>query len=248
MSILGWISLVFLSFVAFIVWQLCVRPLPRLFDWLGLRYENRDPLWLRVKELLATKAKEHRLPCPELLVLPEFSPNALVLHDLGGKTYVVLSEGLIRSLSAEELETAICMCLAQAYQPGRMMQTSVALLMVPIVRLVQSNHMIFQVLFFPFISLFSRLVSRPKQVFKTDTLVAEWTNPHRVAQVLQKLNVASRKISLRRWNLALDHLYLLSPTIIEEAPFWALPNQPTVDERRDNLLRATACESSVSLS
>ena len=49
MSILGWIILVFLSGVAFLVWQLCVKPLPRLFDWLGLRYEKRDPLWLRVK-------------------------------------------------------------------------------------------------------------------------------------------------------------------------------------------------------
>ena len=180
-------------------------------------------------------------------MLPEFSPNALVLHDLGGKTYVVLSEGLIRSLSAEELETALCLCLAQAYQPGRVMQTCVALLVVPVVRLVQSNHMIFQVLFFPFLSLFLRLVARPKQVFKTDLLVAEWTNPHRVAQVLQKLYVASRKTTLRRWNLALDHLYLLSPTIIEEGPFWAMPNQPSVEERRENLLRSSACETTVSL-
>ncbi len=217
-----------------------------LLRWLSARREWNDPLWARVEAQLLELARRQRVATPEFSILPEFSPNALVLVRPGGKRHFLLSEGLVRVLSNGELEAVLALCLAQSGQRTRSVQTNCALLLFPLARFVYKLPQSLQTLIYPWFTFLQRLLAGPAVCTYSDRLAAEWVGPHRVAAALQRLSVLARKLPPQRWNIALDPLFLISPTILDGGPFWLFPSQPSVEKRRD-LVLALSCESSVSL-
>lgn len=232
---------------ALLIWKWRSYAFRSLLNWLGARRDWNDPLWARVTALLTSVARKQRVPVPALAVLPEFSPNALVLTAPGGGRYFLLSEGLVRSLSNEELEAALALCLAQGQQRSRALQTYLALALFPLARLLGILPPAFQPLFFPWFALAHRCVTGPSACGGADRLAAEWVGAHRVAASLQKMAALARKIPLQRWNMALDSLFLLSPTVLDGGPIWLFPAQAPVEKRREQVL-SLACESPASLS
>lgn len=236
-------ALVLVLLVAYLRWVSPVRLLHRL----DARPMDKGPVFRNVIELAGRIARRQRVPAPSLWVLPEFSPNALVLRPGGKNVYIALTEGLVRALSGEELEAALALCLAHGNQKGRTRQTWVAAFFFPLAKMVQGYPLPAQLLLSPVLSFTLRLAVRPSQFFLADEGAAQFSTGWRVAAVLQKLSVMARKIPLGRWNLALDSLFLVSPLTLEETPLWSFLAQPSVDRRRENLLRSAACERAPSL-
>lgn len=227
---------------AFFAFYLKLSSLSAVLEWTHARPCPRDPLWTQVKELLSEIAREQRVACPEIMVLPEFSPNALVLS--GKKSYILLSDGMVRSLSKSELQAALSLSLTYSQFRGSWILTRVGLLMFPLANTLQTSPLVIQYLFFPVLSLLMRIWVRPEAVKKADLKAAKQVGTHEIIAVLQKLSVLGRKIPVRRWNIALDHLFLLSPLVLEKDPLWLFPSQPSIEQRRQFLV---TCESAPSL-
>lgn len=233
-------ALILLAFLY--AWYLGWLALPKLLQRLEANPAQRqEPIWLQVQERLEAVAARYRVAVPELRVLPEFSPNALLARR-GSKAYVVLSEGLVRTLSGEELDAALALCLAHVYARGRSVHTLVALALFPFAQFLQSYPFVFQFLFSPPFTFLLRLASSPRKVMHADLDAAQQVDRFRIAAMLQKVSVLARKIPLERWNLALDSLFLVSPLALESQPFHFYFLQPSVKERRACLLGPEACE------
>lgn len=228
--------------LGFLVLFLKISSFSSVLGWLHAKPCPSDPLWRQVKELLFEISREQRVEMPELLVLPEFSPNAIVLRK--SKSYILISDGMIRALSREELQATLSLLLAYSRVRGGWLQTRLAFLLFPLANAIQSGPLITQYLFFPIFSLFLRIWVRPEAVKKADQKAAQQVGAHQVAAALQRLSVLGRKIPVRRWNIALDHLFLLSPLVLERDPLWIFPSQPSIDQRREFLV---TCESAGSL-
>lgn len=233
-----------LLFVACLyAWYLGWLALPRLLRHLEANpAQRREPIWLQVQERLEQVSAAYRVKVPELRVLPEFSPNALLARR-GSAAYVVLSEGLVRTLSGEELDAALALCLAHVYASGRSRHTLVALALFPFAQFLQKYPFIFQFLFSSPLTFLLRFAASPARVLNADLLAARQADRFKIAAMLQKISVLARKIPLERWNLALDSLFLVSPLTLESQPFHFYFLQPSVRERRARLLGADACES-----
>lgn len=241
---------VFLAFavlipVAIVFYLRWVSPV-RLLAAMGARPGDRSPVWRNVRQRLADVSKRHRVPAPQLWVLPEFSPNALILRP-GKKIHLALTEGMVRALSDDELDCALSLCLAHGYQRGRWVQTWIACLFFPVAQWIQGYPLPAQLLLSPVLTCLLRGAIRPTFFLKADRSAAEFQSQWRVAAALQKLSVMGKKIPLRHWNLALDSLFLVSPMALDETPLWAFQAQPTIEVRRRRLLESAACESAVSL-
>jgi Zn-dependent protease with chaperone function len=194
-----------------------------------------------------TVAHRQRMRLPTLWILPEFTPNALILRSSRGRLHVALTEGLVRTLSGEELDSALALCLTHGYQRGRVWQTWVASFFFPITRLVQGYPLPAQFLLAPLFSLLLRMAAGPGRFFRSDLDAAHHQTALSVAASLQKLSVLGTKIPLRNWNMALDSLFLVSPMALDESPFWVFLSQPSVEQRRARLLSGLSCENSPAL-
>jgi Zn-dependent protease with chaperone function len=73
-------------------------------------------------------------------------------------------------------------------------------------------------------------------VFKADRRAVAWSRGPELAQALQKLSSLLRKLPMQRWNLAFDHLYLLSPMQMESAGIPFITTQPPMPQRLRKLL------------
>jgi Zn-dependent protease with chaperone function len=91
------------------------------------------------------------------------------------------------------------------------------------------------------------LAAPPSIVRSADKKAEERGDALVVAAALQKMAVLARKIPLRRWNIALDPLFLLSPLALDGGPFWVFLSQPSVEERCEALLTGATCESAAGL-
>lgn len=221
---------------------------PRLLRWMnGRPLDDNSPVWQNVRLRLAEACKRHRVPVPHLWILPEFSPNALILRPWGGRVYLALTEGLVRALSEEELDCALSLCLAHGNQRGRSFQTCVGSIFFPLARIVQGYPLPAQILLSPVLNALLRLAIGPSHFLKADLAAANFQTQWRIAAALQKLSVMGRKIPLRHWNLALDSLFLVSPLALDETPFLSFLAQPSVEARRRQLLERPTCESAASL-
>jgi Zn-dependent protease with chaperone function len=224
-------------------WYLGWLALPRLLRRLEANPAQRqEPIWLQVQERLEQVSASYRVRVPELRVLPEFSPNALLVRR-GRSAYVVLSEGLVRTLSGDELDAALALCLAHVYARGRSRHTLMALALFPFAQFLQSYPFVFQFLFSPPLTFLLRVAASPGRVIGADFSAARQVDKYRIAATLQKVSVLARKIPLERWNLALDSLFLVSPLALESQPFHFYFLQPSVRERRARLLGPDSCES-----
>lgn len=229
------IILLALVLVLIAAWILWYSSLKRLWAWLGARPVGHFPVWRQVNERLGELARRERLPVPQLYILPEFAPNALILHGRRG-VRLALSEGLLRALTTEELDSVLVLCLAHSRRPRRRLQTWLALQLCPLARLLQSYPLPLQIIFAPWLTILLRFVSPRSGVFHSDAKVGSREDALTVAAALQKMAVLGRKIPFRQWNFALDSLFLVSPLTLDGGPFWVFLTQPTVEERRQKLL------------
>ena len=231
--------------VAHVAWHARLR---RLFAWLGARPVGLFPVWKQVKARLEELSRRERLPAPGLWILPEFSPNALVVRSLRGDAHVALSEGLLRSLSAAELDALLVLCLAHAYSPRRRFQTFLSQQLLPLARIIQGYPAALQLLLAPTLTFLLRLANPQSAVLASDSRLRSREEALVVAAALQKIAVLGRKIPLKQWNFALDPLFIVSPLTLDGAPFWLFLSQPPVELRRERLLGGAApCESAPSL-
>jgi Zn-dependent protease with chaperone function len=233
--------------VAYCAWNLRLK---LLWAWLGARPAGQFPVWKQVSVRLEELSRRERLPVPALWILPEFSPNALILKSRGG-VEIALSEGLLRSLEAAELDAVLVLCLAHGHRSRRRMQTLLSLLLFPVARWLQGLPAAFQLLLSPSLTFLLRLASPQAGVLSCDSKVSRRREEAlAVAAALQKMAVLGRKIPLKQWNFALDPLFLVSPLTLDGAPFWLFLSQPSVELRRERLLGyrgGSPCESVPSL-
>ncbi len=235
----------FAFLLGYIVW---ISRLNRLLARLGARPVNHySGVWKQVRGRLAELARNERLPEPELWILPEFSPNALVLRSRKGAK-LVLTEGLLRSLNSDELDAILLLCLIHAHQPRRIVQSWVSLLLFPIARILQSYPVALQLLLAPSLTFLLRIVSTEASILRGDARMRRRGDALVVAAALQKMAVLGRKVPLKHWNFALDPLFIVSPLSLEGAPFWYFLSHPAIELRRARLLGGSEpCESSPSL-
>jgi len=230
-------------FTAWVLWNSNVK---RLWGWLGARAVGHYPVWRQVNARLFELSRRERLPCPQLFILPEFSPNALVLRTRKG-VKLALSDGLLRALTAEELDAILVLCLAHGFRPWRRLQTFLVMQLFPFARFLQTYPLLVQVVLAPWLTFLLRAVSPKSGVLRTDSKVIRREEALKAAAALQKIAVLGRKIPFRKWNFALDSLFLISPLTLDGGPFWVFLSQPSVEARRENLLGSAACESAPSL-
>ncbi len=242
------IILLCILFVCLAAWVLWHASLPRLWKWLGARPVKHFPVWRQVKERLAELSRQERVPEPSLWILPELSPNAIVVRQRG--VHVALSEGLLRSLEAPELDAVLLLCLAHGRGRSRRLQTVLALQLLPFARYLQSFPLPIQVFLAPWLTILLRAVSRPASVLRSDQKGTAPGHGLAVAAALQKMAVLGRKIPFRTWSFALDPLFLISPLVLDGGPYWVFLSQPTVEERRRRILDSAlgpTCESAAGL-
>ena len=219
----------------------------RILRSLSARPLDQSSVQRNIRARMGTLAHRQRMPLPTLWILPEFTPNALLLRSSRGRLHVALTEGLVRTLSGEELDSALALCLTHGHQRGRLWQTWVASFFFPIPRLVQGYPLPAQFLLAPLFSLLLRIAAGPGRFFRSDLDAAQHQSALSVAALLQKLSVLGKKIPLRNWNMALDSLFLVSPMALDESPFWVFLAQPSVERRREKLLTGLSCENSPAL-
>jgi len=219
----------------------------RLLRRIGARLAGDEAEWRQVHGRLAEVARRHRAPVPELWVLPEFSPNALILSPRPGALIVALTEGLVRSLSAEELDCVLSLSFTHGHQRGRVLHTWMCGAFYPLAAAIQSYPLAAQLLLSPVLALPIRMLARPAKTFRADQSATAYQSQWVIAASLQKLAVVGRKVPIKQWNLAMDSLFLLSPLALEDAPLWSPIAQPSVEARRRGLLGPSACESRPSL-
>jgi|GEM_PF-4573175 len=240
------VILILLTLAAISAWVFWHSSVKRLWAWLGARPVGHFPVWRQVRARLEELAHRERLPIPQLYILPDFSPNALVLKTFSG-VKLALSEGLLRSLSNEELDAVLVLCLAHGARKRRGLQTWLSLQLFPFARFLQSYPMPVQVILAPWLTFILRVVSPQAGVLRSDSKVVLRAEALTAAAALQKMAVLGRKIPFRHWNFALDSLFLISPLTLDGGPFWVFLSQPSIEIRRANLLGSTACESAASL-
>jgi Zn-dependent protease with chaperone function len=241
------ISIFLFLLAAWVAWN---SSLPRLWKWLGARPAGQFPVWRQVRERLEEVARRERIATPRLWILPDFSPNALVLRTRKRRIHIALTEGLLRSLEEEELEAILLLCILHGAGARRRLQTAIALQIFPFARLLQSYSVGIQLFFTPWFSVLLRLVGSPSAVLRADRKGLSPKEALVVAAALQKMAVLGRKIPLRLWNIALDSLFLISPLVLDGGPFWIFLSQPSLEQRRQNLMALElppACESTAGL-
>ena len=243
-------KLIFLAVfgVLLAAWALWQSSLPRLWKSLSARPVGHFPVWRQVRERLEELARQERIPAPGLWILPEFSPNALVLRRRG--VQIALTEGLLRSLDSDELDAVLMLCLAHGESRRRSLQTALALQLMPFAKLLQTYPLPIQIFLAPWITVLLRAVSAPSATLRCDRKGTSRGEALVVAAALQKMAVLGRKIPFRGWNFALDPLFLISPLKLDGGPFWVFLTQPSVEERRQHLLKwdiSTTCESPAGL-
>lgn len=220
----------------------------RILRSLSARSLDQSSVQRNIRSRMISVAHRQRMRMPILWILPEFTPNALILRSSRGRLHVALTEGLVRTLSGEELDSVLALCLTHGYQPGRIWQTWVGAFFFPLTRLAQSYPLPAQFLLAPLFSLLLRMAAGPGRFFRSDLDAAQHQTALLIAATLQKLSVLGAKIPLRNWNMALDSLFLVSPMALDESPFWVFLSQPSVEQRRERLLAGLSCENSPALS
>lgn len=213
-------------------------------DWLDAYTGSSNELWQNVEDRLKELSRRVRVDTPELFILPELSPNAFVFHGLQQQRgAIALTEGLLHTLTAAELEAILCLCLARYKHRNAKTASFLAACILPFCRGLDFLPRGFSFIFTPFLQMIFYRVSSPRKIFEMDAEAQKLLKEGKdLAAALQKMAVLSRKIPLRRWNLAFDHLFLVSPLQLQEDLLRFFPQYPSVDERREKILiRTLAC-------
>jgi Zn-dependent protease with chaperone function len=198
--------------------------------------------------LVEELARLVRQPKPKIFLISEFSPNVILLSRFRSPLELVISDGLLRAFTEEELRALILLSLCQGNGSGRWLHTRLVAAIFPLTKRLQRFSLFSQFLVAPTICSFFWFFTSSAKVAKTDALAAQVMAGWKIAAALQKLSVLGRKITWKRWDLSLDSLYLVSPLVLEGGPLATFVPQPSIEERRAFLLQSTACETAASLS
>ena len=223
--------LLFLAIVISRIWGITW-----LLGWLRPRTVEEKAEYGEIAQILEITAKRVRMDAPELGFFSDFAPNGLTLSGFDKKNKILVSEGLVRLLSEKEWETYFFLCLGLLRQRARVGQSWLALFLFPVSKWVFKCPPWLQFLLAPALSAWIRLFTGRRAIFRADRFASDWVGPERVASLLQKINATSHKYPMEKWNFALDHLFMVSPTVNTEGPYWFFGSQPSVDARRKRLL------------
>ncbi len=183
-------------------------------------------------EILERLAARTGLPMPRVYILPEEAPNAFATGRNPKHAAVAVTQGILRLLSAEELEGVLAHELSHVKNRdiliGSVAATLAAAVMVlahmarwaaifgtggrddrdgpsPIVLLVSA-------VLAPFAAALIQLAVSRSREFQADASGAEMTrNPYGLANALQKLDDASRRIPMVSAGPASSHLFIVKP-------------------------------------
>jgi len=228
--------------VSFFLYQ---RAANWVLDWLDAYNVSHSEAWQNIELRLAILAKKARIALPSLYILPEFSPNAMVLsHGYGrSKYFIVLTEGLINTLTHKELDAVLCLCLAQTQSSFVKQGAVLSFLAYPFCWFLESLPRGFWFFFAPLLRGFLNFLTRPQKILEIDKEAQKLLGSGaELAAALQKIAILSKKMPLRRWSLAFDHLFLVSPLQMQSEALCFFPKQPSIAERREKILaRTLAC-------
>ncbi len=183
-------------------------------------------------EILERLTARTGLPMPRVYILPEEAPNAFATGRNPQHAAVAVTQGILRLLSAEELEGVLAHELSHVKNRdiliGSVAATLAAAVMVlahmarwaaifgtggrddrdgpsPIVLLVSA-------ILAPFAAALIQLAVSRSREFQADASGAEMTrNPYGLANALQKLDDASRRIPMVSAGPASSHLFIVKP-------------------------------------
>jgi len=183
-------------------------------------------------EILERLTARTGLPMPRVYILPEEAPNAFATGRNPQHAAVAVTQGILRLLSAEELEGVLAHELSHVKNRdiliGSVAATLAAAVMVlahmarwaaifgtggrddrdgpsPIVLLVSA-------VLAPFAAALIQLAVSRSREFQADASGAEMTrNPYGLANALQKLDDASRRIPMVSAGPASSHLFIVKP-------------------------------------
>ncbi|NUM87999.1 MAG: hypothetical protein HUU37_02230 [Bdellovibrionales bacterium] len=204
---------------------------------MGARPFPPSALWNEVRGRAEAMAYSYRIPAPRVFFLPEYAPNAMILRDGAGAPILVVTEGLVQTLNHEELDAVLSFCMAQWRQKGFRRAVLLSLFFYPVLEVLEKLPRVFWFLFTPLISAAIRLVYRRKRVNRSDDEVVRRGLGKSYLAALQKMTVMARKLPMRQWSLAFDHLFVVAPLVAERFPFPILDAQPPVAERIERILR-----------
>lgn len=205
---------------------------------MGARPVPSSALWREVRGRAAAVAYSYRIPNPRMFYLPEYAPNAMMLRDGTGCPVLVVTEGLVQVLNHEELDAVFSFCMAQWRQKGFRRTVLLSLFFYPVLELLEKLPKVFWFVFTPMISAVIRLAYRRKRVIRADAEVVRRGRGPNYHAALQKMTVMARKLPMRGWSLAFDHLFVVSPLVAERFPFPILDAQPAVAERLERIVQA----------
>lgn len=197
-----------------------------------------DLFWLEVDARVKSLAIKARVPKPEIFVVREFAANVLVLPMRGNCGIIVMSEGLIHSLTGSELDAVLASCLAQLKLRDFRYAAFVALCFSPLYKFLSFLPMWLGFILFQVPAFIMRLFMRKKRFFKADQWALRLNiDPRDMVAALQKLSALAMHLPPRNWTYFVDHLFWVSPMQTRLGVLHLFPTHPTVDARIEKILK-----------
>lgn len=186
-------------------------------------------------------ARRARLTKPELAIVEDFSPNALVLK-MPRADYIVLTRGALQSLSTSELEGILALCLARLRSRERFRSQLAFALAYPLARGGELAPEPFRFILNTAAAASVRLILSVNRWYQADLLASEIASrPDAVASGLRRMTALSHRVPLQNRSFATDHLWVIGCQ--EEDWIGAAgTTHPPVEERVRRLLdRSLSC-------
>lgn len=198
----------------------------------------RQGRWINLYKVLERLSRRAQVPCPRIYVVEDFSPNAFAIGGFGKKHSIVLTDGLLQIMNAEELEGVLCLCLAQLKLRGFRSSPIISLLVLPWSFIFRKFPMGFGVLLESSLVGWVRIFVRPERMYRADEFAAQiLQKPAVLASAIRKMSNLSRRVPLAEQNIALDHLYLV-PTL-KDSLFTKEATHPQPELRIQRLLSSS---------
>lgn len=217
----------------------------------GRAMEGQDPWGLA--QIVTLIAKRARMPNPHIIVLPESAAQAISVGRSWKSGTLIFTEGLLESLSQEELEAAVAYLLATIRRQDTLilgMASSfcgfamfISQKLDALTRVILGSRKEFDsflshpftYMISPFVFPILRLVVSSATYYSADAQAAEYLgDPRRIAQVLWKLN-SYRSTKPFSAPASMAHLFIVNPLTTSGLGRY-FQAQPSVEKRIKKLL------------
>jgi heat shock protein HtpX len=205
--------------------------------------EGRDP-WglLSLVDELSQKAK---IPTPQVFLIPTESPTVLSVGRNWSNGKVLVSTGLIKKLSKDEMKAAIAHQIVSIRRLNTLSFTVGGVFSEVFLRIVatfdrifthrrKKQSGVFEALLSPLTSVFVRGAANKGNYFETDKAAASLIeNPESLAKVLFKLRSYSQTVPYQTppW---ISHMFIVSP-LPEKGKDSSFITQPSIESRIQSL-------------